>query len=70
MLCRVINELDMKPASDAQDAATSATGQPANDTSSNSVETMSVDDYMRKRELEKGFEKQFSEKKDQNTSRS
>lgn len=52
MLGRVINELDLKLTSNGQSATTSAAGQSIN----NTVVAMTVDDYMGKRELGKGFE--------------
>lgn len=55
MLERVINELDMKPTSNGQNAPTPAAGQSSDGTTDNIIASMTMDDYMEKHRLGKGI---------------
>ncbi|KAH7627576.1 hypothetical protein B0T09DRAFT_359869 [Sordaria sp. MPI-SDFR-AT-0083] len=55
MLERVINELDMKPTSNGQNAHTPAAGQSSDGTTDNIIASMTMDDYMEKHRLGKGI---------------
>lgn len=55
MLGRVIDELDMRPASSGQDPAGHGAQQSASNTTGNHATTMRMDDYMEKYKLAKGY---------------